>query len=242
MNPDNTIVTFNGANYDLPLLWHVIKGADNAAAKKASDEIIRDRIPRWEVERRLGIRIPQELADRHIDLIEPQPNAFAGLKALNGRLHGNRLQDLPFDPDLRPTSAQMDRIAGYCRTSDLDATRNLWTALKEPLELRRALGAEYGENFMSLADAQIDEAILKKRVQQLTAAGGGGSGPGRQRNSTPTPHEWLAFQTPDLRTFWSGSARPGSRSAPQRRSARLAEDRKVTAGRTEYAMGMGAMR
>ena len=102
MNPDNTIVTFNGANYDLPLLWHVIKGADNAAAKKASDEIIRERIPRWEVERRLGIRIPQELADRHIDLIEPQPNAFAGLKALNGRLHGNRLQDLPFDPDLRP--------------------------------------------------------------------------------------------------------------------------------------------
>ena len=221
MNPDNTIVTFNGANYDLPLLWHVIKGADNAAVKKASDEIIRDRIPRWEVERHLGIRIPQELADRHIDLIEPQPNAFAGLKALNGRLHGNRLQDLPFDPDLRPDSRQMDRIAGYCRTSDLDATRNLWNALKEPLELRRALGAEYGENFMSRSDAQIGEAILKKRVEQLT-----GSRPRRVETKPGTKFRYDAARMallPDARAARHSGAGPRDRvrgqGQPQGRSA-----------------------
>lgn len=162
----NRLVGYNCASYDIPLIWYAIKGATNQQIKAKSDGIIRGGLKAWQVESFLDIRIPRSCD--WIDLIEPQPNAWASLKALNGRLHGRRLQDLPFDPDARLTDAEMDATADYCLTSDLDATENLFRALKEPLELRVALGKEYGEDFRSKSDSQIGETIVKKRVEQLT--------------------------------------------------------------------------
>jgi hypothetical protein len=72
----------------------------------------------WQVEEMLGIRVPREID--HIDLIEPQPNPVHQPEVtLNGRLHGERLQDLPMDPDAIPTDAEMDILADYCLNSDL---------------------------------------------------------------------------------------------------------------------------
>jgi len=113
-------------------------------------------------------------------------------------MHGKQLQDLPFDPDLRPNSAQMDVIADYCLHSDLDATHNLWNALHEPLEMRRALGPTYGQNFMCKSDSQIGEAIVKSRVQHMT-------GQRSQRADVkagttfryPVP-AFMKFETPEL--------------------------------------------
>ena len=96
--------------------------------------------------------------------MEPQPNAIASLKSLNGRMHGVQLQDLPYDPDIVPTPEQMDIISDYCLHSDLDATHNLWNALAEPMELRRALGAIHDKNFMSKSDSQIGEAIVHDQI------------------------------------------------------------------------------
>ena len=195
----NTTVGFNSLGFDLPLLWYSLEdGVTNEHLKRASDSIIKARIRWWNVEEFLGIQIPAEVKKRHIDLIEPQPNAFASLKALNGRMHGKQLQDLPFDPDLRPNSAQMDVIADYCLHSDLDATHNLWNALHEPLEMRRALGPTYGQNFMCKSDSQIGEAIVKSRVQHMT-------GQRSQRADVkagttfryPVP-AFMKFETPEL--------------------------------------------
>lgn len=195
----NTIVTFNGLGYDVPLIFYAISGATNAQLKAKSDAIIKGRVRWWDVEKLLGVTIPRRLD--HIDLMEPQPNAIASLKTLNGRLHGRRLQDLPFDPDLWPTEAEMDILADYCLTSDLDATENLFDALKEPLELRVALGEEYGQDFRSKSDSQIGEAIVKKRVEQLT-----GARPQKieTRPGTtfkyPIPH-FMKFETPELQAI-----------------------------------------
>lgn len=195
----NTIVTFNGLGYDMPMVWYSLQDdVTPDMLKKASDGIIKGGLKYWEVEDFLGIRIPYEVKNNFIDLIEPQPNAFASLKTLNGRMHGKRLQDLPYPEHIIPTDDQMDVIADYCLHSDLDATENLWNTLAEPMELRRALGARHEQNFMSKSDAQIGEAIVKKRVEQII-------GKKVEKNPTkpgttfqyPIP-EWVKFETPML--------------------------------------------
>lgn len=202
---NNRIVTFNGLGYDIPLIFYALtlmKRGDLspekicAMVKSKSDAIIEGRVRHWQVEDLLKIRLPRI---DHIDLIEPQPNAIASLKTLNGRLHGKRMQDLPIPPEKVLTDAEMDATADYCLHSDLDATHNLWDALKEPLELRVALGAEYDRDFRSKSDSQIGEAIVKKRVEQLT-----GSRPQKVETKPGTTFKYpipafLKFETPELR-------------------------------------------
>ncbi len=195
----NTTVGYNSLSYDLPMIWYSLQeGVINEKLKRASDSIIQGGIKWWDVEQFLGISIPYDVKKNHIDLIEPQPNAFASLKTLNGRMHGRRLQDLPYPPETIPTDAQMDIIADYCLQSDLDATENLWVTLHEPLALRRALGERHSQNFMSKSDSQIGEAIVKKRVEELR---------GRRVEKNPTKPgttfqypvpEWVKFETPVL--------------------------------------------
>lgn len=203
----NQIVTFNGQGYDVPLIYYAIhlleKNVYSVAEvcsllKDGSDAIINGRVRHWEVEDLLGIGIPRL---NHIDLIEPQPNAIASLKTLNGRLHGKRMQDLPIPPDTVLTHEQMDATADYCLQSDLDATHNLYDALKEPLELRVALGEEYEQDFRSKSDSQIGETIVKKRVEQLT-----GVRPQKVETKPGTTFKYpipsfMKFETPELQAI-----------------------------------------
>lgn len=205
---NNRIVTFNGNGFDVPLIFYanwLLKRGESPArvcalVKSKADAIINGRVPHWEVEKLLNMdrRLPRI---DHIDLIEPQPNAIASLKTLNGRLHGKRMQDLPIPPDAVLTDEEMDITADYCLHSDLDATHNLWDALKEPLELRVALGAEYDQDFRSKSDSQIGEAIVKKRVEQLT-----GSRPQKVDTKPGTTFKYpipsfMRFETPELQAI-----------------------------------------
>ncbi len=236
----NQIVTFNGQGYDIPLIWYAISGATNGQLKEKSDAIIKGRVPWWKVEDLLEIRLPKM---NHIDLIEPQPNAIASLKTLNGRMHGKRMQDLPLDPDAVPTPEQMDVIADYCLNSDVDATENLYHALKEPLELRVALGKEYGDDFRSKSDSQIGEAIVRKRVEQLT-------GGRAQRVETPPGTTFrypvppfLKFETPELQQILD-RIRGTDFVVNEHGKVDLPKwlaDTKVTIGDTTYAMGIGGL-
>lgn len=240
----NTTVGFNSLGYDLPMVWYALQPTTtNEMLKIASDRIIKQGLKWWDVERELGIRVPWQIRNNHIDLIEPQPNAFASLKSLNGRMHGIQLQDLPYDPDIRPTPEQMDVIADYCLHSDLDATHNLYTALKEPLELRSELGKIYDMNFMSKSDAQIGEAIVKKRAEDLT---------GRKPQKVPTePGTTFKYNIPDYVSFEN----PQLRSMLERLRATdfvvkkdgkvnlptWLEDEKITIGSSTYQMGIGGL-
>jgi hypothetical protein len=240
----HTTIGFNSLAFDLPLLWYSLEdGVTNEKLKKASDAIIKARIKWWDVEDFLGIRIPFDVKKNHIDLIEPQPNAIASLKTLNGRMHGKQLQDLPFDPDLRPNSAQMDVIADYCLHSDLDATHNLWNALAEPLEMRRTLGPFYGKNFMCKSDGQIGEAIVKSRVEYLT-----GQRPQKasvKPGSTfryPVP-AFMRFETPELQEILDRLRQTdfminseGKVDAPE-----WLQGASVTVGDTKYSIGIGGL-
>ncbi|TPN04477.1 DNA polymerase domain-containing protein [Mesorhizobium sp. B2-1-2] len=240
----NTTIGFNSLSYDLPMLWYSLEDdVTNEKLKAASDRIIRGRVPWWEVEDLLGIRIPYELKQRHVDLIEPQPNAIASLKTLNGRMQGKQLQDLPFDPDIWPTHEQMDIIGNYCLHSDLDATENLWNALAEPLELRRALGPLYGKNFMSKSDAQIGEMIVKTRVEQL-------SGERAEKASVkagttfryPIP-EFMKFETPELQVILDRLRETDFTITDEGKvdMPKWLSEAAVTIGDTTYQMGIGGL-
>jgi uncharacterized protein with von Willebrand factor type A (vWA) domain len=61
----------------------------------------------------------------------------------------------------------MDLLVRYCG-NDLDATQLVYNALRGPLELRRALGEQYGMNLMSKSDSQVGEAIIKREVERVT--------------------------------------------------------------------------
>lgn len=233
------IITYNGMSYDVPLIWYCIEGANNAQLKRASDQIINGNVKYWEVEQLLGIRIPRL---DHIDLIEPQPNAFAGLKTLQGRLHGKKMQDLPIPPDARLVPEDMDNLTSYCG-NDLDATFNVYDALTEPLELRAALSKQYGMNFLSKSDAQIGEGIIKKCVEQLT-------GEKVERVKTPAgttfPYripEYMHFERPELsailerlRTTEFYVQDDGKVKMPA-----WLDDTSITIGDSTYVMGIGGL-
>ncbi len=74
----NTIISFNGISYDLPMIYLALAGMRPHDLKIASDKIILEGIRTYEL-----VRVPRL---NHIDLMEPNPSIKQGLKMLNGRL------------------------------------------------------------------------------------------------------------------------------------------------------------
>lgn len=161
---NHRVITYNGLSYDMPMVWYALTGVTNEQLKLLSDRIIGGGMRSWEVERELGMTFP---AIDHVDLMEVQPNAFASLKTLNGRLHGKRMQDLPYAHDQVLTHAEMDAIIAY-NGNDLDATEIVYEALKEPIAMREVFSASLRMDVRSKSDSQLGEAIVKRRVEQMT--------------------------------------------------------------------------
>lgn len=189
----NTIITFNGKSYDLPIIYLALSGASNDELKYASDRIIKGRIPWWQVEKELDVYIPEI---DHIDLFEPNPAVRKGLKALNGSMHGQRLQDLPYDPDETLTFEQMDIVADYCLHSDLDATEKLYHTIKEDLDLRARLSDQYGVDLRSKSDAQVGETIVKLKAQEALGRRIERANPKTGTTFSYNVPVWMRFETP----------------------------------------------
>lgn len=156
---NNLVVGYNWLNYDQIMVTAAANGFCTSKLKELNDRIIVGGLKWWEVEREIGITIPKRW--EFIDLMEPQPNAFASLKTLAGRMHAPKMQDLPYPPDAILTDEQMDEVISYMG-NDLHVTHMLFDWLREPLELRDFLTKQYGINLMSKSDAQIGEGIIKK--------------------------------------------------------------------------------
>ncbi|MBH0113211.1 hypothetical protein I5E68_09660 [Novosphingobium sp. YJ-S2-02] len=237
---NHRIVTFNGLGFDMPLMIYFIQGASIADLKTACNQIIEGRVKYWEVGDLLQITIPREID--HWDLIEPQPNAFASLKTLNGRLHGRHMQDLPYHPEVELTADQMEVTTAYCG-NDLEATERLLYALKEPMELRAALTREYGTDFMSKSDSQIGEGIIKRVAKQKT-----GEWPQRPQVKAGTtfrytPPAFLDFENPELKAILEQLGETdfviqgnGKVDLPP-----WLDGLRITIGGTEFAMGIGGL-
>ena len=159
------LVSFNGWNYDIPILSMALAGKTNAQLKAATNEIIVNGTRPSDVLRSYKVK---GIKPNHIDLIEVAP-LRASLKIYGGRLHAPRMQDLPFHPETMLSPEQMAIVRWYC-VNDLTNTAILHESLKEQLDLRESMGREYNMDLRSKSDAQIAEAVIAEEIERLNGA------------------------------------------------------------------------
>jgi hypothetical protein len=235
----NTIITFNGSVYDMPMIAFSATEASTINLKSLSDKLIFGNIKPWTLEKELGICVPRL---NHIDLIEPSPAVRQNLKMHHGRLHGRFMVDLPYPPDATLTFEQMNITTLYC-FNDIDATQGLYVALREPLELRVALGRKYGADFRSKSDSQVGEAIVKKAVEvstgQRIVVG--------QMSVSPVfgyvPPAFIQFSNPNLRIMLARltTAQFSINGANKVSPPDWLKNYQVKIGRMTYTMGIGGL-
>lgn len=156
-----TIYTFNGNNYDLPIITYALWGADNQQLKDAGDRIIQQGLKPWQFYD--AHRIQKLDWIDHVDVMEVAAGVRIGLKMYMGRMHSEKIQDLPIDPSASISPAERFQLSVYCG-NDLQGTAEMVEGLRERLELREALSSQYGVDLRSKSDAQIAEAVIKAKL------------------------------------------------------------------------------
>lgn len=153
-----TIVTFNGQNYDVPMLCLALTGADCATLKAANDDIICNGLKWWQFYKKYDC-YPPEWVD-HIDVSEVAPGVRVSLKQYMCRMNSKLVQDTPVDFNAPlPLEHAPDEIY-YCR-NDRRGTRELREIVDERMKVRYRMSERYGVDLRSKSDAQMAEAMVK---------------------------------------------------------------------------------
>lgn len=159
------VVTFNGRNYDMPILMLALDEVSNNQLKEASDAIILTGLKPWEFERTYGVSTPGYVD--HIDIFEVAPGVATSLKLYSGRIHCTKMQDLPIEPDARIQPHERELLATYCE-NDTQNTLDLYNKLRPQVELRERMSDEYTQDLRSKSDAQIAEAVIRSEIEGIT--------------------------------------------------------------------------
>tara|TARA_R110000787_G_scaffold41507_2_gene102528 strand:+ start:1719 stop:3482 length:1764 start_codon:yes stop_codon:yes gene_type:complete len=160
---DNTVVTFNGASYDLYMVAAALDGWTTQKIKRLSDAIIKSNLSHWNVADVWKIGYPPEWD--HVDIIDVLPGK-SSLKIYGARIGMPKLQDLPIDPAASIDAAGRDILRRYC-TNDLRVTKALLKTLAPQIQLRRSMSGQHGIDLRSKSDAQIAETVLKAEIEKM---------------------------------------------------------------------------
>lgn len=228
-------VSFNGNYYDVPMISAALAGYSAEQLKWLNDRIIVEKAKPWE----LGL--PEWKPADHIDVMEVAPGA-GSQKQYAGRIHCKTMRDLPYEPDRHLTEAEIVEVDSYCE-NDLAVLEALFDALAPMIEQREALGKRYGLDLRSKSDAQVAEAVLKRRCEQALG----------QRIYKPEI-DWnlkFRYRVPDFVTYTLPQLKralelvrdsifklgaTGSVEMPQQ-----LEGLEITIGRSTYKMGIGGL-
>jgi hypothetical protein len=238
MMENYTCVTFNGINYDIPMIEMALSGMSLLKLKQASDQIIQEEQRGSDVRRKNKAK---SIKCDHIDLIEVAP-LFASLKGYAGRMHSRKMQDLPFHPSTILSANQIAIVRWYC-VNDTHNTAHLRETLKEQIELRYTLSNEYKVDLRSKSDAQIAEAVMSAELHRRT-----GIKPKRPEIEVGTMFRyqvppWMQFKSPLMKWALEVVARAkfvvdytGSIAMPEE-----IKDLKLDINGTTYTMGIGGL-
>jgi len=236
-HPKLEIVTFNGTTYDLPICALALTGADPATLFKATTRIITENLRPWDFYRAYGVPEPDV---NHVDLIEVAPG-MVSLKIYGGRLHCQKLQDLPLPPGSSVPPDQREVVKRYCR-NDLEVTMQLAQALKGQIDLRRTMSTTYGVDLRSKSDAQIAEAVLRAEVYKLSKKEVVRHGI-TYRRFCYDPPDYVRFLTPELQAALEAirGAEFVIKSNGHVEMPPAIEQLRVTVNGSTYAVGIGGL-
>jgi len=231
-------IGFNSWDYDVPLTTLAIAGKSCSQLFSATERIILQGERSGNVLRSFKVK---KLKIDHIDLIEVAP-LRASLKIYAGRLHTQRMQDLPFVPGTILSPEQQAIVRWYC-VNDLNSTALLYNELKEPIALRESMSREYDVDLRSKSDAQVAEAVIAHEIWKLN-----GHRPQRPQIEPGTafkynvPH-FIQYASPTMqwvldrvRQTWFFVGADGTVGMPQELA-----DLKIPIAQGVYRMGIGGL-
>lgn len=157
---DLTFVSFNGWDFDYPLVCAAMTGWTEQQLKHLANSVIDGELRYWMTMKQFNI--PSYEFD-HIDLMEVAPGDKVSLKRYMGRMGYKTMMDMPVAHDQDLPSEALPTVVKYC-FNDCGGTTALFNELREQIELRCRLSDEYGLDLRSKSDAQVAEAILRKRL------------------------------------------------------------------------------
>lgn len=228
------LVSFNGNNFDLPLVTLALGGADCAKIKSVSDRIIVHNIRPWA----MGI---ESVKCDHIDLIEVSPG-FSSLKIYGGRLHCQKMQDLPIEPSESIAPEMRTVLRQYCE-NDLHTTQALYEKLLPQIELRERMGVQYGIDLRSKSDAQIAEAVIRLEVEKSLNRKLKKVGDLSGTEFKYCAPEFVEFETPFMRSVLDtvlGATFVVMGNGQVRMPEEIAK-LKIRIGQSDYKMGIGGL-
>lgn len=228
------VITFNGNNYDVPIISVALQGATCAKLKEISDKIIVNGLKHWN----LGI---EPIRCDHIDLFDVAPGV-ASLKIYGGRLHCRKMQDLPIEPGATIDDEQREQLRLY-NGNDLGTTGDLFEHLKPQIELREKMSEVYKLDLRSKSDAQIAEAVIAKEVGHALGAAVKRPEVASGTRFNYTAPKFIAFATTELRDLLSLIGRleflvtdGGTVQMPEE-----LRKRPIRVGNSTYTMGIGGL-
>lgn len=231
------VITFNGNGYDKWMITYALSGVTPAELKVMNDRIIVERIKPWE----LGLDRDIGLVD-HIDLMEVTPGA-GSQKQYAGRIHSRTMRDLPYPPDQSLTPEQIREVFDYCG-NDLAVLEHLFHECEPLLQLRERTGQRYGLDLRSKSDAQMAEAVLKKRCEEALGRrifkGDVLPSPQMLRYKVPS---YIAFNTPELQHALNLIHNEAFYIDPftGMKVPESIDKLSINMGRTSYKMGVGGL-
>lgn len=236
-----TTFGFNSRNYDMPIIHHALRGATCQGLCKLSNHIIENNVPYWRTYKELAIQ-PSK-AFKHFDIQEPTPGVMIGLKQYGARMHTQKLQDLPIEPNTMLTAIQAEAIKSYCE-NDLNVTIELYEKVKDRIDLRVKMSEQYNLDLLSLSDAQIAEAVVRSEMRKRSISA----------DPTPTvvpegtivkyvPPDFIKYKSDNLNAMLDFIAKeefPVNGLGRLEMSPEL-RNMKVKIGDGEYNIGIGGM-
>jgi len=156
------LISFNGINFDMPLIALALADKDNATIFECCEDIIKRGMRVWHLVDKYGIFLPNY---NHIDIMEVAKGKV-GLKQYAGRLNATKLMNLPIAPGTILTREQMDQVASYC-LDDLELTKIVYKDLLPQLTVRVDISDQYSLDVRSKSDAQIAEHVIKSELLKL---------------------------------------------------------------------------